>query len=129
MPFTGVASLALGSEAVMLKKPTPAVMNLRGGLAGLDPTQVATNATDKSTKADTIANTENDIKILKQSIEEKKAEIDPNKRAGLMSQEEIEKIVVFRNQWRAVFAKWLLPQNAGINGNVGSGGFVLPTGT
>ena len=41
---TIVASLALGSEAVMLKKPTPAVMNLRGGLAGLDPTDVATKA-------------------------------------------------------------------------------------
>ena len=42
---TIIGSLALGSEAAMLKKPTPAVMKLRGGLAGLDPTQVATAAT------------------------------------------------------------------------------------
>ena len=41
---TIIGSLALGSEAAMLKKPTPAVMKLRGGLAGLDPTQVATAA-------------------------------------------------------------------------------------
>lgn len=39
--------------------------------------QAAANATDKASKDDTVANTTNDIKILKQSIEQKKAEIDP----------------------------------------------------
>lgn len=39
--------------------------------------QVAFNATDKAAKDDTIANTENDIRILKESVEQKKAEIDP----------------------------------------------------
>jgi len=42
---TIIGSLVLGSEAAMLKKPTPAVMKLRGGLGSLDPTQVATVGT------------------------------------------------------------------------------------
>jgi hypothetical protein len=39
---TIIGSLAICAEASMLKKPTPAVMKLRGGLGSLDPTQVAT---------------------------------------------------------------------------------------
>ena len=39
--------------------------------------QAATNAAEKAAKDDTISNTTNDIKILKESIEQKKAEIDP----------------------------------------------------
>jgi len=39
--------------------------------------QVSSNATDKSAKDDTIANTANDIMILKDKIAQKKAEIDP----------------------------------------------------
>ena len=38
---TIIGSLAICSEADMLKKPTPAVMKLRGGIGGLDPTQIA----------------------------------------------------------------------------------------
>jgi chromosome segregation ATPase len=39
--------------------------------------QVSANATEKSAKGDIISNTTNDIKILKESIENKKAEIEP----------------------------------------------------
>ncbi len=39
--------------------------------------KIAANATDKASKVDTIANTENDIKILQESIAAKKAQIDP----------------------------------------------------
>ena len=39
--------------------------------------QAATNAAEKAAKDDTISNTTNDIKILKESIDQKKAEIDP----------------------------------------------------
>jgi predicted RNase H-like nuclease (RuvC/YqgF family) len=38
---------------------------------------VASNATDKAAKDDTISNTANDIMFLKQNIAQKKAEIDP----------------------------------------------------
>ncbi len=39
--------------------------------------KAAQNVTEKMVKGDTISNTTNDIKILKGSIEAKKAEIDP----------------------------------------------------
>jgi hypothetical protein len=39
--------------------------------------QVASNNTDKNAKEDTISNTSNDIMILKDTIAQKKAEIDP----------------------------------------------------
>jgi hypothetical protein len=41
---TILGSLAICFEAAVLKKPTPTVMKLRGGLGSLDPTQVATYA-------------------------------------------------------------------------------------
>jgi len=39
--------------------------------------QVSSNNTDKNAKEDTISNTSNDIMILKDTIAQKKAEIDP----------------------------------------------------